>query len=128
MTHYKNVLLAASFVFVSMVVPVAAIAQSGSSTQDVQGLRTQLNQLKDQMDKLQATLNDLERGQAGGTQAPPTGTSGDGTIQTTQPPRQGETSKQVGEATSTYTTFSEDTVAAARFNNIPLDPKYKGFF
>lgn len=34
----------------------------------------------------------------------------------------------MGEATAAYAQFSEDTVAAARFDNIPLDPKYKGFF
>jgi hypothetical protein len=34
----------------------------------------------------------------------------------------------VGEATATYTTFSEDSVAAARFDNVPLDPNYQGFF
>jgi hypothetical protein len=34
----------------------------------------------------------------------------------------------VGGATSTYDTFSEDAQAAARYNNIPLDPKYHGFF
>jgi hypothetical protein len=34
----------------------------------------------------------------------------------------------VGEETATYTTFSEDPLAAPRFNNVPLDPKYRGFF
>jgi hypothetical protein len=34
----------------------------------------------------------------------------------------------VGEATATYKEFSEDTLAAARFDNVPLDPKYRGFF
>jgi len=54
--------------------------------------------------------------------------SQEGTIQTAQPPAEGQTSKQVGEATATFKTISEDSQAAARFDNIPLDPKYHGFF
>src|SRR5258705_11540535 len=111
-------------------IPVIGAAQSDSSNQNVQELRKQLDELRGQMNKLQARLGELESSKASGVAPPSTAPSGkqDGTIQTAQPPLQGETSKQVGEATATYTTFSEDTVAAARFNNVPLDPKYHGFF
>src|SRR6266478_2775298 len=110
--------------------PVAVAAQSDSSNQNVQELRKQLDELREQMNKLQARLGDLESSKVPEVGAPSTAPSSkqEGTIQTAQPPLQGETSKQVGEATATYTTFSEDTVAAARFNNVPLDPKYHGFF
>ena len=110
--------------------PVAVAAQSDSSNQNGQELRRQLDELREQMKKLQARLGDLESSKVPEVGALSTAPSSkqEGTIQTSQPPLQGETSKQVGEATATYTTFSEDTVAAARFNNVPLDPKYHGFF
>src|SRR5258708_26844780 len=86
------------------------------------------------MNKIETQLTEL-KGAKGTPAATPAATpsaaatSGqEGVIQTAQPPAQGETSKQVGEATATYNEFSEDTLAAARFNNVPLDPKYHGFF
>jgi hypothetical protein len=118
------------FFLAASLVPFAAVAQSNSSTQNVQDLRTQLDELREQMNKLQARLNEVENKSAPGVATPSAASSApqEGTIQATQPPRQGPTSKQVGEATATYTTFSEDPVAAPRFNNVPLDPKYSGFF
>jgi len=110
--------------------PVAAAAQSGSSNQNVQELRKQLDELREQMNKLQARLGELESSKptqvAAAQTAPPAGQ--EGTIQTTQPLPQAAPSRQVGNATATYTQFSEDTLAAARFDNVPLDPKYNGFF
>ena len=106
--------------------PSAASAQSDSSSQNVQELRKQLDELREQMNKLQGRLAELESGKAAAPQPP--STSQEGTIQTSQPLPQAAPSKQVGEATATYTQFSEDTVAAARFDNVPLDPKYPGFF
>ena len=110
--------------------PTPAAAQSGSSDQDAQELRKELDELRVQMNKLQVRLGELENSKAPTVVAPPAATSSkqEGTIQATQPPLQGETSKQVGQETASYTTFSEDSVAAARFNNVPLDPKYNGFF
>ena len=60
--------------------------------------------------------------------APNPPTQQEGTIEAAQPPPQGTTSPQVGQATEQYREFSEDTVAAPRFDNVPLDPKYNGFF
>jgi len=110
--------------------PLAVSAQSVSPNQNTQELRKQLDELREQMNKLQVRLGELENSKAAEVVTPSTAPSSkqDGTIQTAQPPFQGETSKQVGQATATYTTFSEDTVAAARFDNVPLDPKYHGFF
>jgi hypothetical protein len=36
--------------------------------------------------------------------------------------------KEVGQATATYRTFSQDPVAAPRINNEPLDPRFPGYF
>jgi hypothetical protein len=110
--------------------PLAVIAQSDSPNQNTQELRKQLDQLREQMNKLQARLGELESSkttETSGTATAPA-VNQEGTIQTTQPLPQAAPSKQIGEATATYTQFSEDTVAAARFNNAPLDPKYRGFF
>jgi len=110
--------------------PTAASAQSDSSNQNVQELRKQLDDMREQMNKLQARLGELESSKAAEVATAPAtpSTKQEGTIQTTQPPLEGKTSRQVGRATATYNQFSEDTVAAARFDNVPLDPKYKGFF
>src|SRR5215472_6878584 len=110
--------------------PLSAVAQSDASQESVQELRKQLDELRAQLNKVQARLGELEN-----TKAPePARASGvsaasqEGSIQTTQPPIEGQSSKQVGSTTATYQVFSEDTVAAPRFDNVPLDPKYRGFF
>src|SRR2546429_305476 len=110
------------------VFPAQAMAQSDSN-QKVEELQKQLDELRKQRSKLEAQLGELRSKAteaAAPTAAPPA--AQEGTIQATLPPAQAAPSKQVGEATATYTTFSEDSVAAARFNNVPLDPKYHGFF
>src|SRR5882762_7428854 len=110
--------------------PAAAWAQSDSSNQNVQELRKQLDEMREQMNKLQARLSELESSKTAEVATAPAApsTKQEGTIESTQPPLEGKTSPQVGNATATYTQFSEDTVAAARFDNMPLDPKYHGFF
>jgi hypothetical protein len=116
--------------------PVAIVAQSDSANQDAKELRKQLDELREQMNKVQARLGELESSRSADnskaaevpTPSPAPAGKQEGAIEATQPPLQGETSKQVGKATATYTEFSEDIVAAARFDNVPLDPKYSGFF
>jgi hypothetical protein len=129
-SNRKSLLLFTAAFLVASLAPAAAIAQSNSSAQNVQELRIQLDQLREQMNKLQARLSELESASVPGVTSPSAAPSvqQDGTIQAAHPPLEGPTSKQVGEATATYTSFSEDSVAAARFNNVPLDPKYLGFF
>src|SRR5438477_1509304 len=126
----RGFVYAAVALLAGVFVPAGAFAQSDSSNQNVQELRKQLDELREQMSKLQARLGELESSKAAEAAAPPAAPSAnqEGTIQSTQPLAQAAPSKQVGEATATYRTFAEDSVAAARFNNIPLDPKYKGFF
>jgi hypothetical protein len=110
--------------------PIAVAAQSDSSNQNVQELRKQVNELREQMSKLQARLGELESSKVPevGTPSGAPSAKQEGSIQASQPPLEGKTSPQVGNATATYSEFSEDTVAAARFDNVPLDPKYRGFF
>jgi hypothetical protein len=114
--------------------PFSAAAQSDASNQSVQELHKQLDELREQMNKVEARLGEMESAKAKALAPSPAPASGvspanqEGAIQTTEPLVAGQTSKQVGEGTATYQEFSEDTLAAARFNNVPLDPKYHGFF
>src|SRR6201993_2423629 len=134
MSCRQGVLFVAA-VLLSALIPCRVAAQSDSSSQAVDQLSKRLDELRAEMNKIEAQLDELKGVKAtpatNATVAQPSAaaaSSQEGTIQTTRPPAQGPTSKQVGEATATYNEFSEDTLAAARYNNVPLDPKYHGFF
>jgi hypothetical protein len=114
--------------------PARALPQTQTSSPEAQELRNLVEEMRVQMSKMQAEIDQLKGTKAA---APPSQaatapttppTRQNGTIQTAEPPRVGPTSQHVGEATANYREFSEDTFAAARFNNVPLDPKYHGFF
>ena len=114
--------------------PQKAVAQSDASSQETQTLRKELEEMRVQMSKMQARLDQLESVKAGPSASQPAGTAAvppakqDGTIQTTKPLPQGPTSAHLGKATRQYQQFSEDNIAAPRYDNLPLDPKYHGFF
>jgi hypothetical protein len=116
--------------FLVLLVVAPAVAQEPDSGQTTQQLRKQLNELQEQLQKVQARLDELQSSQSSAPAvSPPTASSSQsGTGQTTQPPAQAATSPQVGQLTSTYSTFSQDSDAAPRYDNVPLDPKYNGFF
>lgn len=108
---------------------VAQSTQSNGSQQSVEEIRKQLALLKEQMSTLETRLNEIESAKAPGKAAPPgPAEKQEGTIQSAETPPQAQPSRQVGDATATFTQFSEDKVAAARYDNVPLDPKYKGYF
>lgn len=124
--------------------PRTVFADSDSADPAVNDLAKQLNDLRDQIATLQLKLQQLEASKS--VMAPTTSTTAlpapasspqalagsntnqDGTIRSTEPIAPAQPSKQVGQATSTYTEFGEDPAAAPRFDNVPLDPKYQGFF
>jgi hypothetical protein len=120
----------ASIFLIAVVYPGVAIAQSDASNQNIQDLRKQLDELREQMNKLQAQLDAQASKSATTTNRPAAQAAPEnGTIQASEAPAQApQTSPHVGQATSTYQQFSEDTVAAPRYDNVPLDPKYPGFF
>jgi hypothetical protein len=132
----QKILVVATALWLAGLMPGSARAQSENSSQETQALRKQLDQMREQMNNLQARLDQLEAAKAPPTPNAnqPAGSSAvspqkqNGTIQTTQPLPQGPTSPQVGPVTSTYQEFSEDVVAAPRYDNVPTDPKYHGFF
>ena len=105
------------------------LAQSDSAAA-AQELRQQVNELQKQLKTVQARLDELENQKAPSASTEPQNkVSGqEGTTQASQPLPQATTSPHVGQATTVRNTFSEDSLAAARYNNVPLDPKYSGFF
>jgi DcaP outer membrane protein len=115
---------------ISGIVPacVCAQSQSTSENQTTQELQKELEQLRVQMNKVQAQLEELQTERAASTQTAPVPPPSSGATESTKPPLQGPTSKHVGAATSEQTEFNEDAEAAARYDNVPLDPKYAGFF
>ncbi len=133
----KTSYLFATSLLVAALMPARALPQTQNPPSETQELRNLVEEMRAQMAKMQAQIDKLT-----GTEAPaPTNQAAtapttpqtppprqNGTIRTAEPARVGATSAHVGEATADYREFSEDTFAAARFNNVPLDPKYQGFF
>src|SRR5580692_11437547 len=130
----KTSYLFATSLLAAALMPARALPQTQTPPSETQELRNLVEEMRAQMAKMQAQIDKLTGTEA---PAPPTqaatapttpATRQNGTIRTAEPPRVGATSEHVGEATADYREFSEDTFAAARFNNVPLDPKYQGFF
>jgi hypothetical protein len=126
--------LFAVILLAAAMLPARALPQAQSSATEAQELRKLVEEMRAQMNRMQAEIDHLKGTEA---LAPPSQaatapttpqTRQNGTIQTAEPPRVAPTSEHVGGATASYREFSEDTFAAARFNNVPLDPKYHGFF
>src|SRR5262245_42786890 len=103
----------------ALLVPTGAQAQGPLPETEISELQKQLQEMRAQMEKLQNRISEMESAKAN-----PAGAA----QVALQPVPQGPTSPHLGEATSNYDTFSEDPVAAARYNNVPLDPKYHGYF
>jgi hypothetical protein len=126
--------LFATTLLAAALMPARALPQAQNPPSETQELRNLVEEMRAQMAKMQAQIDKLTGTEAPtpptqAATAPPTpATRQNGTIRTAEPPRVGATSEHVGEATADYREFSEDTFAAARFNNVPLDPKYQGFF
>jgi len=121
----KNKIRIAVLSLLAVLAPGAIAAQTPEQTPAASDLQKQLEEMRAQMNKLQSRVNELE------AKKPAEASSGAVTPAASQQPAaipQGPTSPHVGEATASYDTFSEDSAAAARFNNVPLDPKYHGYF
>jgi hypothetical protein len=109
---------------VALSVPGRTLAQSTDQEQLIGALRKQLEDVRSQLAMIQSRIDEL-------TAAGPGAASTLGTVaEQTQParPAAGVTSSPASQATSTYQTISEDAFAAARFDNVPVDPKYRGYF
>jgi hypothetical protein len=121
------------FVFLLIAVPCLSFAQAPvTKAPDAEALQQQLDALQQQVAELQAQIKKLAPADAA-TQA------ATGQQQAAAPDTQQEvkpsdaateikTEQAAGKATLDYQTNSQDQVAAPRYDNAPLDPKYPGYF
>ena len=120
---------------IAIVAPVCAFAQAAPEGQSADDLRRQLDELRSQMatqmkqmNALQARLDEMERQKTTvPANALTAGTAAAGPEQLATLPA-GTSSQEVSQATTEYETFGEDSEAAPRVDNAPLDPRYPGFF
>jgi DcaP outer membrane protein len=113
------------FIFIIVLNPavfsVPAWAQTGTAGQSAAELRQQLIAMQAQMNKILERLDQLESAKAPPV-TPPVSATAELLVPETKP------SPRLSPATSTYSTFGEDSIAAPRFDNVPFDPRYNGFF
>ncbi|MGA8042867.1 MAG: DcaP family trimeric outer membrane transporter [Terracidiphilus sp.] len=115
-----------------------------SNSEKASALQKQLDDLKAQMQQIQAQILELSKAEkpAAAKPAPPApSTSSASAAAAGAPSKQAEDSgaaqaaalhiepkRQVEEATAKYQTDSQDQLAAPRIDNAPLDPRYPGYF
>jgi len=110
---------------------VVSQAQTAATGASVEELQRQLDEMRKQMGAMQSKIDALESSKENAPATPSAvvaPSAQEGAIQTVNPLPPGPISDQVGQQTRSYQTFSEDPFAAARLNNVPLDPKYHGYF
>src|SRR5947209_1765884 len=112
------------------------------NAEKVQALQKQLDELKAEIESIQSKILELsESAKALVTpSAPAPATTSSNTAPATAIPQAEESgataaaalhiapAHQVGQATATYQTDSEDQIAAPRVDNAALDPRYPGYF
>jgi hypothetical protein len=125
--------LSATLILIGTLAPARTLGQSQNSTDEVRELRKLVEELRAQMSEMQTEIDQLRVGKPVASPppaiapiAPPTPQQG--TIEAPHPPRESTLSPQIGEATAEYQEFDEDAAATPRFDNLPLEPKYNGFF
>jgi len=117
--------------------PPTALSQSDTSnTAKIQALQRQLDEMKAQMQNIQAQILELAKPSAAVASPAPVTTVAPATATTTQVEESAAQAtalhvvptRQVGQATASYQTDSQDQIAAPRIDNAPLDPRYPGYF
>jgi len=93
--------------------------------QQLDALQTQVTDLKEQIKKLTSADSASQSG-ADQKQAQSADTQQEG--KPGEAAQEIKTQQEAGKATLEYQTNSQDEVAAARYDNAPLDPKYPGYF
>jgi DcaP outer membrane protein len=101
---------------------VIGYAQS-SDQQTVKELRQQLEELRSRMNAIQARLDRLESANTLPASSPTQTSAGQ-----PYPAPPATQSQQVGKETASHQSFTEDSGAAPRLNNAPLDPTYSQYF
>jgi hypothetical protein len=128
-----NVLCLSAVLLFGALLPVRTLAQSQNPNDDIRELRKLVEKMRVQMSGMQAEIDQLKGEKLEASPQPATTATLSPTppvvaIEAAQPPRESPTSPQVGKATAEHQEFDEDTVATARFDNVPLDPNYDGYF
>jgi len=129
-----RVCLPAAVLLLAVILPMKAWPQTAQPTSENQELRTLVEKMQAQMEKMQAEIDQL-KGSKSSLAGPSAESAATGMpsqnaapSQSAEQPIQGTTSGHVGQETARRQEFSEDKLAAARLDNAPLDPKYKGYF
>ncbi|HEX3437027.1 MAG TPA: DcaP family trimeric outer membrane transporter [Pseudacidobacterium sp.] len=136
----KNILITTPLLFMLLSGAAQIMAQDAANTQDdMQRLQTRMDELKAQMNELQAEVdaihgvNDLSA--AAKELKPVPKAVQTGAIQRTMPalppavqPTPEQQRAAIDPVTSEYETFSEESEAAPRLYNVPLEPTLPGFF
>src|SRR5262245_7119164 len=126
--------LSAVFAVIAALVPLRTPAQSQNSGDELREMRKLIEELRTQMSTMQAEIDQLKDTKLETSSPLPASASAllatpqAGPLEAPQPAPESIPSEQVGEATAEYQEFNEDTLATARFDNVPLDPKYEGYF
>jgi hypothetical protein len=106
--------------------------QTAANQTDAQALQQQVDALKTQIADLEEKIKNLpSTGPAtpdasGAQQAKPADTQQG--AKTSEAARELKTEQTVNKSTADYKRFSEDEAAAARYDNVPLDPRYPNYF
>lgn len=130
-----SMFLLALFVFI----PTNLRAQSNLQDADkIQALQKQLDDMKAQMQKMQAQILELSSGANRATSVVTTTPSAAPTTTVTATAQEEGAAqaaelkvvpaRKVSPATASYQTDSQDQIAAPRIDNAPLDPRYPGYF
>src|SRR3954453_20756313 len=98
--------------------------QTAANQTDAQALQQQVDALKTQIAELEDKINNL-------TSTGPATPGNSGAQQGVKPSeaaKELKTEQTESKATADYKLFSEDEQAAARYDNVPLDPRYPNYF
>jgi len=119
------------FFFLSLALASSVRAQAPPAKEtDVQVLQRELDTLRAQVANLEGQIKQLttdssSQGASGIQQKPNTDEPQNKPSEAAQ---EIKTQQESGKATLEYQTNSQDELAAARYDNAPLDPKYPGYF
>lgn len=130
-----------SMFLLALIAIIPAKLRSQSNIQDadkIQALQKQLDDMKAQMQKMQAQILELSSGANRATSVVTTTPSAAPTTTVTATAQEEGAAqaaelkvvpaRQVSPATASYQTDSQDQIAAPRVDNAPLDPRYPGYF
>ena len=112
--------------------PTWVYGQTAANQTDAQALQQQVDALKTQIADLEDKINNLTStgpatpGNSGAQQAK--GADAQQGVKPSEAAKELKTEQTESKATADYKLFSEDEQAAARYDNVPLDPRYPNYF